>query len=259
MPDGLNKVMLIGNLGTDPEMRYTANGSAVTTFRIAVSRSYMTEGERRRSTEWFNVVAWGSTAELVGQHVQMGQKVFVSGRLSTRTWEDDKGQKQYRTEVVTNQVLPLDRGNAVPPDEPDDQPDADQSGDSEGLNEMIVMGNLGRDPEMRYTASGSAVTTFSVAVNRSFSADGQRREETEWIRVVAWNKLAELVSQYLTKGRRAFVEGRLTTRSWDGQDGQKHYMTEVVANQVVFLDRPQGVGLPDVPGDIDPDDLPFEG
>jgi single-strand DNA-binding protein len=128
----------------------------------------------------------------------------------------------------------------------------------DGLNKVMLIGNLGTDPEMRYTANGNAVTTFRLAVNRGFGGDGERREETEWFRVVAWNKLAELVSQHLQKGRKVYVEGRLTTRSWDGPDGQKHYMTEVIANQVLFLDRPQGAGLPSIAGDIDPDDLPFD-
>ncbi len=128
----------------------------------------------------------------------------------------------------------------------------------DGLNKVMLIGNLGTDPEMRYTANGSAVTTFRIAVSRSFGSDGERREETEWFTIVTWNKLAELLGQHLQKGRKVFVEGRLATRSWDGPDGQKRYRTEVVANQVLFLDRPQGAAMPDVGGDIDPDDLPFE-
>jgi single-strand DNA-binding protein len=122
----------------------------------------------------------------------------------------------------------------------------------------MLIGNLGTDPEMRYTANGSAVTTFRLAVSRSFGGDGERREETEWFTVVTWNKLAELLGQHLQKGRKVFVEGRLASRSWDGPDGQKRYRTEVVANQVLFLDRAQGAAMPDETGDIDPDDLPFD-
>jgi single-strand DNA-binding protein len=128
----------------------------------------------------------------------------------------------------------------------------------DGLNRVEIIGNLGSDPEMRYTANGTAVTTFRVAVGRTFSVDGERREETEWFRVVAWNKLAELVQAHLTKGRKVYVEGRQSTRSWDGPDGQKRYMTELVANQVIFLDRPPGAGMPDMSGEMDPDDIPFE-
>ncbi len=115
-----------------------------------------------------------------------------------------------------------------------------------GLNKVMLIGNLGADPEMRYTANGNAVTTFNLAVNRNWTGpDGERKEETEWFTVVSWDKLAETVSQFLQKGRRAFVEGRLQTRSWEGQDGQKRYKTEVVANTVLFLDRPQAAPMPD--------------
>lgn len=139
-----------------------------------------------------------------------------------------------------------------------------------GLNKVMLIGNLGKDPEMRYTANGKAVTTFSLAVSRNFKGpDGDRREDTEWFNIVTWEKLAETVSQFLTKGRRAYVEGRLQTRSWDDQDGQKHYRTEVVATDVLFLDSGQGGGArrmdyedgeatPAPAGNIDPDDLPFE-
>ena len=143
------------------------------------------------------------------------------------------------------------------------------------LNKVMLIGNLGKDPEMRYTANGKAVTTFSLACSRPLSsADGERREETEWFDIVTWEKLAELCSQFLQKGRKAYVEGRLHTRSWEGQDGQKKYRTEVVANSVLFLDSSGsggGGGRPamdrfDEPanqpssagGGVDPDDLPFE-
>ncbi len=115
-----------------------------------------------------------------------------------------------------------------------------------GLNKVMLIGNLGADPEMRYTANGNAVTTFNLAVNRNWTGpDGERKEETEWFTVVSWDKLAETVSQFLQKGRRAYVEGRLQTRSWEGQDGQKRYKTEVVASTVLFLDRPQAAPMPD--------------
>src|SRR6188474_534377 len=104
------------------------------------------------------------------------------------------------------------------------------------LNKVMVIGNLGADPEMRYTANGNAVTTFNVATNESWTdGSGERRERTEWFSVVTWNRLAETCAQYLTKGRSVYVEGRLQTRSWEGQDGQKRYRTEVVAETVRFL------------------------
>jgi single-strand DNA-binding protein len=102
----------------------------------------------------------------------------------------------------------------------------------------MVLGNLTRDPEMRYTPNGSAVTSFSVATNRSWKTEkGDVREESEFHNVVAWNKLAELCSQLLQKGTRVFVQGRLQTRSWDDTNGTKHYKTEIVADDMVVLER----------------------
>lgn len=138
------------------------------------------------------------------------------------------------------------------------------------LNKVMIIGNVGTDPEMRFTANGSAVTTFRIAASRNYSSpEGERREETEWFNVVTWNKLAETVSQFLQKGRRAYVEGRLQTRSWEGNDGQRRYRTEIVANTVLFLDRAGGAGesapMDDFAagmgageGEVDADDLPFE-
>jgi single-strand DNA-binding protein len=130
-----------------------------------------------------------------------------------------------------------------------------------GLNKVMIIGNVGTDPEMRYTANGRAVTSFRVAANRSFTTpEGERREETEWFAVVTWQKLAEQCSQYLQKGRRVYVEGRLRTRSWDTPDGQRRFRTEVIADRVLFLDRAPGAPLPEEgePEAVDAEALPFE-
>jgi single-strand DNA-binding protein len=146
------------------------------------------------------------------------------------------------------------------------------------LNRVMLIGRLTRDPELRYTPSGTAVCNLALATNR-YGQDqgGERREFTDYHDVVVWNqgnrKLAELCSQYLQKGRLVYVEGRLQTRSWDdAQSGQKRYRTEVNASDVQFLDSRQDAGAPveagaapvaaggptPVPaGDIDPDDIPF--
>jgi len=101
----------------------------------------------------------------------------------------------------------------------------------------MIIGNLGRDPEMRYTPSGSPVTSFSVAVTRKWnSRDGESKEETEWFNVNCWDKLAEIANQYLTKGKQVYIEGRLRTHSWDDkQTGEKKYRTEVVATDMTML------------------------
>jgi single-strand DNA-binding protein len=131
---------------------------------------------------------------------------------------------------------------------------------ADGLNKVMIIGNLGVTPEMRYLSSGNAVANFSVAVNRTRrSPEGERTEETEWFRVVTFGQTAEFASQYLEKGRRVYVEGRLQTRTYE-QDGQKRYITEVIAQQVMPLDSARQQGAPDYGGggDMDPDDLPFE-
>ncbi len=107
-----------------------------------------------------------------------------------------------------------------------------------GLNKVQIIGNLGRDPEMRYTPNGKPVTSFTVAVSRSWlKPEGERVEKTEWFNVVAWERLAEICNQYLGKGSAVYVEGRLETRSWEAENGQKHFRTEIIANEVIILDK----------------------
>ncbi len=126
------------------------------------------------------------------------------------------------------------------------------------LSKAILIGNVGSDPEMRFTPSGSAVTSFRIATNYRYAgADGEKKEETSWFTVVAWRKLAEQCNQFLTKGRQVYVEGRLRTRNWEGQDGQKRVSVEVVANKVLFLGKPASASLPEG-GEIEPNDIPFD-
>jgi single-strand DNA-binding protein len=148
-----------------------------------------------------------------------------------------------------------------------------------GVNKAILIGNLGKDPELKYLPSGQAVANFSLATTeRRTDKNGQRQERTEWHNIVVYGKTAEVVNQYLKKGRSAYIEGRITTRSWDDRDGNKKYRTEIVANTVQFLGSPGGAGpqettaapemVADSSGDIDQapaagaaagasDDLPF--
>lgn len=111
------------------------------------------------------------------------------------------------------------------------------------LNRVTLIGNLTRDPELRYTPSGQAVASFAVATNRSYvDQSGERKDIPEFTNIVTWGKLAEIAKNLLAKGRKVYVEGRLQTRSWEGQDGVKRYTTEVVAENLLVLDRPQGSG-----------------
>jgi len=150
------------------------------------------------------------------------------------------------------------------------------------LNKVMILGNVGKDPEVRYTPNGAAQASFTVAANRNYRRpDGEWEKETEWFNVVAWKQLAERLSTSVQKGDRVYVEGRLHTRSWDGQDGKRQYRTEVIADKVLPQGRRQpvdgmngargdsGFGVPAAAGGgfgggggdydmSDPDDLPFD-
>ena len=134
-----------------------------------------------------------------------------------------------------------------------------------GFNRVILIGNLGSDPEMRYTASGTAVAKFSLATSRKFTGkDGQKQEKTEWHRIVAWGKLAEICGQYLAKGKQVMIEGRIEYGSYE-KDGVKHYTTDIVAENMTMLGTPGGRGqdrepeppFGPPPGGMPEDDIPF--
>jgi single-strand DNA-binding protein len=143
-----------------------------------------------------------------------------------------------------------------------------------GVNKVILVGNLGSDPEVRSTPSGQRVANFRMATSRSWSGqDGQRQEKTEWHSIVAWGKLADICERYLTKGKQVYVEGRIETRSWQDKEGQTRYKTEVICEQMQMLgragadrggepamDMPPRGGMPDesfAPAGGADDDLPF--
>lgn len=137
------------------------------------------------------------------------------------------------------------------------------------VNKVILVGNLGKDPELRYTQSGVAYCTFSIATTENWNdAQGNRQEKTEWHRITTWKKQAENCAKYLKKGSSAYVEGRLQTRSWDDQNGQKRYSTDIVADNVKFLgggasrdssaaSPSASPSIPDYDSPIPPDDIPF--
>lgn len=148
----------------------------------------------------FFVIAWEAK-------VQEGDTIFAHGRVQTRSYDKD-GQTQYITEVIARQIANL----------------TEKAG-----NVTVAVGNLGRDPEMRYANSGKAVTNFSVAAN-VFGSD-----EPEWFAVTTWEKLAEICNQHLSKGDRVAVAGRLNLDSWEDDAGKKHYRTKLTANEMLML------------------------
>jgi single-strand DNA-binding protein len=126
------------------------------------------------------------------------------------------------------------------------------------LSKVILIGNLGSDPEMRFTPDGKAVTSFRMATNRRYTTSaGESREETDWFRITVWGKQAESCNQFLSKGRQVYVEGRLHARNWEGQDKQTRTSLEVTADRVLFLGKQAPVSVPEE-GEIEPEDLPFD-
>jgi single-strand DNA-binding protein len=134
---------------------------------------------------------------------------------------------------------------------------------AKSLNKVMLIGNMTRDPEMRYTPQGTAVCTFGIATNSSWTNDaGEKKENVEFHNIVAWNKLAEICAQLLKKGRKVYVEGRLSTRTWQGQDGAQRNRTEVVINDMLILDKKEageGTGIdipePTVETQVSPEDV----
>jgi single-strand DNA-binding protein len=127
---------------------------------------------------------------------------------------------------------------------------------AKGLNKAEIIGRLGQDPDIRYTQSGTAVANMSVATNHSIKRNDEWEEQTEWHRVIAWAKLAEICGEYLMKGSQVYISGRLQTRSWDDKDGVKRWATEIVAQDVIFLDskgQGQKSDRPPAPPDDDED------
>ena len=184
---GVNKVILVGNLGQDPEVRYMPNGGAVANITLATSESWRDKatGEMKEQTEWHRVVLFGKLAEVA----------------------------------------------------------------SRGVNKVILVGNLGQDPEVRYMPNGGAVANITLATSESWrdKATGEMKEQTEWHRVVLFGKLAEVASEYLRKGSQVYIEGQLRTRKWTDQSGQDRYTTEVVVNvggTMQMLGGRQGGGAP---------------
>jgi single-strand DNA-binding protein len=139
-----------------------------------------------------------------------------------------------------------------------------------GLNKVMLIGNLGRDPEIRYTATGRPVANFTLATNESWlNQKGEREERTEWHNIVVWGKLAEICGEYLSKGKQVYLEGRIQTREWEDKEGNKRRTTEIVASQMVMLGRrgggaapeaaagPAGADEPTPAPSVAEDDIPF--
>ena len=233
MARGMNRVTILGFVERVPEIRHTADGLPVASFVVSTNDNWKAStGVDDNVTEWFSIVAWGDLAEAAEAQLEKDQRLYAEGHLQTRTWDDVEGRRCSRAEVVANKIIPLDTRAAIAA--------RNVESGSDGIplcvNKITVIGNLGRNPEMRYTPEGHAVTSFSLAATGArTSAPGGRNGATEWFNVVACGNLAEICNQYLAKGRRVYVRGKLRTRGWEQPAGNKRFRAELVADEMIIL------------------------
>jgi single-strand DNA-binding protein len=240
----VNKAILVGRLEKDPEIRHPGDGTNAASFTIATSETWLDkqDNSKKGRTELHNiVVTWQKLGEYCGQYLAKGKLVYLEGRIETRSWGDDTGNKHYSTEIVAQKIQLLgpqrksEGGEPVPSESPDETEESMAS-----INKVILVGNLGRDPELRHTGGGRPVASFSMATSEKWidKQDNSKKEKTEWHKIVAWQKLGEFCGEYLAKGKQIYVEGSLQTRSWDDKTGNKRNTTEVVAQRIQLLGSP---------------------
>lgn len=244
MARGLNHVFLLGALARDPELRYTPNGTAVADLTVAGEDNIIGSDGRPRVLPWYHRVSLlGRQAEVISEQYKAGDPVLVDGTLEYRQWETPEGQKRSQVSVKALRVegaLPGRREEATVRDS--------QGGHrlTNAWNEVVLIGNLTRDPELRYTPGGDAVTGVGLAVNESWKdKTGNWQEKTHFIDVTLWRDLAEAAAE-MRKGDPVLVSGRLMNESWTDKEGNKRSSTRVEARRVESLSRgpgaPGGVG-----------------
>lgn len=227
-----NRVHIIGYQTQPLTVRQTPQGTSVVDLNLVVPYSFKADSGEMLSGKGFHAVTlWGPMAEVAGRFLRAGSQVFISGRLQTESWQDEKtNEKRSKTKIVAQDMIMLDPkdGQLPPPSSPLV---------SGLLNRADIVGNVTRDPEMRTTTGGQQVLTLGVATNERWKdkATGQDRERAEFHNVVIWGDLAKEVTAAVHKGNRVFVSGRVQTRSWEAKDGSKRYTTEVIAETVSLL------------------------
>ncbi len=227
-----NRVHIIGYQTQPVTIRQTPGGTSVTDLNLVVPYKFKSEsGEMLDGKGFHTVTLWGPMAEVAGKFVRPGSQLFISGRLQTDTWEDEKtSEKKSKTKIVGLDMIMLDPKEGQIP-----MPQG--SSLSQCVNRADVIGNVTRDPEIRTTTGGQQVLTLGVATNERWKdrATNQDKERTEFHNVVLWGALADDVGKNLKKGNRVFVSGRVQTRSWETKEGSKRYTTEIIAENISLL------------------------
>lgn len=226
----LNRAQIIGHLTQEPEVRQTPTGQTVGDLNVMIRQTFTNaSGQSQEITSYVNVVVWRGLADISQRFLKKGSQIFVSGRIQTDAWEDQDGQKRYKTRVVADELILLDARTPYPA----------LPAHSElnyGLNQAEIIGNITRDPELRQTPNGQSVCSFGVATNFAWKdRSGQEQQKTEYHNVVIWGSLAQAFGEQIKKGRKVYIAGRLQTRSWDTPDGQKRWTTEIVADRALAL------------------------
>jgi len=251
MAKGLNRVLLLGSVTQTPELRYTPGGLAVLEVTVAGQDRVETEGGDVREIPWYHrVKLFGRYAEMLAEQLQAGTPVFVEGRLDYRSW-DSEGQRRTALDVRVDRIEPLagDREGRTVTDA------RGQERLTDALNQVVLIGNLTRDAELRYTPQGTAVARFGMAINETFTnGRGQEQEKTHFVDVTAWRELAEWAGE-LKKGEPVLVIGRLVNDSWTAADGTRRFATRVEARRIERLTRPpEGGARPAPSGGVDLED-----
>lgn len=228
-----NRVHLVGYQTQPVTVRQTPSGASVTDLNLVVPYKFKTDAGEMLDGKGFHVVTlWGPMAEVAGKFVKPGSQLFISGRLQTESWDDEKtNEKRSKTKIVGLDMILLDPKEG--------QRSAPEGADllMQCVNRAEVIGNVTRDPEMRTTTSGQQVLTLGVATNERWKdrTTNQDRERTEFHNVVVWGALADQVNRAAKKGYRVHVSGRVQTRSWETKEGSKRTTTEIIADTVSLL------------------------
>lgn len=246
MARGLNYIFLAGTLTQAPELRYTPGGLAILEMSLGGNDHVIGDDDQQRELAWYHrVTVFGAQAESLANQLEAGVPVFAEGRLDYRSWENQDGQRRSALDVKAIRVEVLGFGPRTAGASSGEATVTDAKGQHRlrnALNETMIIGNLTRDAELRYTPSGSAVTRFSVAVNDRFrDRSGNDQERTHFVDVNVWRELAESCGE-LAKGDPVFVTGRLVNDSWTDKDGNRRYTTRIEGSRVEFLTRGPGVG-----------------
>ncbi len=239
MARGLNHVYLLGALARDPELRYTPNGTAVADLTVAGEDNIVGNDGRARVLPWYHRVSiLGQQAErLTDGSMKAGDAILIEGALEFRSWETPEGQKRSAVNVKALRVEAAQYGQRPEPLVTDS---VGGKRLSNALNEVVLIGNLTRDSELRYTPSGDAVTTISMAVNESWKdKTGNWQEKTHYVEVNLWRELAEAAGE-TKKGDPVMIMGRLVNESWTDREGNKRSTTRVEGRRIENLVRGPG-------------------